>query len=402
MVNRSSTTVNKRIQYSKYPDENGMFGEFGGRYAPEILRPALIELEEVYNKIDQSFYEELHVLNRDYGGRPTPLYHAKRLSEYAGGAQIFLKREDLLHGGAHKFNNVVGQALLAKRLGKKRVIAETGAGQHGTATAMVGALFGFETEIYMGKKDIDRQQPNVRRMELLGARVIPVNKGSASLKDAVNEAMRSWVSSVENTHYMIGSVVGPHPFPMIVRDFQSIIGTEIKTEFDRRFGELPDAIVACVGGGSNAAGSFYPLIDHDVQLIGAEAGGTGIKHGASLTEGSAGIFHGSRSYVLQDNHGQIQEANSISAGLDYPGVGPEHAFWYSTGRVEYTHVTDQQAVDAFHILCKLEGIIPAIESSHAIHAAIELAREKSTDERIVITLSGRGDKDLEMLGGKAH
>ncbi len=379
---------------STYPDENGKYGEFGGRYAPESLRPALIELEEAFMSRTPEFLQELTRLNQDYGGRPTPLYHAKRLSDHVGGAQIYLKREDLLHGGAHKINNVLGQALLAKELGKKRIIAETGAGQHGVATAMVGALFGFETEIYMGAKDIERQKPNVDRMELLGAEVIPVDKGSSSLKDAVNEALRDWVGSVETTHYMIGSVVGPHPFPLIVREFQSVIGQEIKEQSHQEFGKLPDLVVACVGGGSNAAGTFYPLIDNSVDLIGVEAGGNSQGHGATISKGSPGIFHGAYSYVLQDNDGQIQEAHSISAGLDYPGVGPEHSFWRSVDRVRYEAVTDDEAVRAFYTLSRMEGIIPAIESSHAISKAVEIAAVMHPEQNIVVTLSGRGDKDL--------
>ena len=336
--------------------------------------------------------------NERYGGRPTPLYHAKNLSKYAGGAQIYLKREDLVHGGAHKFNNVMGQGLLTKILGKQRIIAETGAGQHGTATAMVGAVLDIPTEIYMGEVDIARQKPNVKRMELMGAEVIPVKSGSRTLKDAVNEALRDWVKSVEYTHYLIGSVVGPHPFPMIVRDFQSIIGQELKEQTIEAFGEFPDVIIACVGGGSNAAGSFYPFVDDNVDLIGVEAGGKGKEFGSNsstLSTGSPGILHGSKSYLLQDHQGQIHETYSVSAGLDYPGVGPEHSFWKDVGRVTYTTVLDHDAIKAFHILAQKEGIIPALESAHAISYALDYANSLDKDDKIVVTLSGRGDKDLQ-------
>ena len=388
----------ENIKYSDYPID-GKYGRFGGAFAPEVLRPALQELEQAYNTVrqDHEFLTKLQQYNHNYGGRPTPLYFAKNLTEYAGGAKIFLKREDLVHGGAHKFNNVMGQGLLTKILGKNRIIAETGAGQHGTATALVGAVLDIPTEIYMGEVDIKRQAPNVRRMELMGAEVIPVTSGSRTLKDAVNEALRDWVQSVENTHYLIGSVVGPHPFPMIVRDFQSIIGTEIRQEFQSRYGSLPDTVIACVGGGSNAAGTFYPMIDEDVELIGVEAGGRGEQYGdnsATLSTGSPGVLHGSMTYLLQDYQGQIHETHSVSAGLDYPGVGPEHAFWKDTGRVEYTSIMDKEAIEAFHLLSRKEGIIPALESAHAIAYAVQYAKQLDKDQSVVVTLSGRGDKDL--------
>ncbi len=386
------------------PDQHGFFGKFGGQYAPEILKPALDELVEAYSRLrqNQEFHDELYRLNSTYSGRPTPIYFANRLTGHAGGAQIYLKREDLLHGGAHKINNAIGQALIAKYLGKNRLIAETGAGQHGTATAMVGALFGMETVIYMGTKDIERQLPNVKRMKLMGADVVPVNKGSKTLKDAVNEAMRDWVTNVETSHYLIGSVVGPHPFPMIVRDFQSVIGEEIKLEFPEKYGKLPDIVVACVGGGSNAAGTFYPLVDENVDLYGAEAGGIGESAGnnsASLSLGSSGIIHGAYTYMIQNREGHIIPTHSVSAGLDYPGVGPEHAFWKECGRVKYLPVSDEEALETFKLVSKLEGIIPALESAHAISLALKLAKEKSKDTRIVVTLSGRGDKDLDSVLG---
>ncbi len=386
------------------PDERGYFGRFGGRFVPESLIPALDELTEAFYRLrnQQKFQEELADYNRHYGGRPSPLYFAKRLTEYAGGARIFLKREDLIHGGAHKFNNAMGQGLLTKYLGKKRIIAETGAGQHGTATAMIGALLGIETVIYMGEKDIERQQPNVQRMRLMGADVVPVKTGSRTLKDAVNEALRDWVRNVETTHYLIGSVVGPHPFPLMVRHFQSVIGQEVKHDFLEYFGELPDLVMACVGGGSNAAGSFHPFIeDTKVKLLGVEAGGKGDQaNSRSITCGSQGILHGSMSYLLQNEEGQVKEAHSVSAGLDYPGVGPELAYWNETGRVDFTYAADKEALDAMRLLSRLEGIIPALESSHAIARAIDVAKTMDKDERIVVTLSGRGDKDLETIQGK--
>ncbi len=395
--------MQEEIKFSDYPID-GMFGEFGGSYAPEMLLPALEELEYTFNKLlaKPDFIQELDYYNKNYGGRPSPLYHAKRLSERTHGAQIYLKREDLIHTGAHKFNNVMGQALLAKSMGKKRIIAETGAGQHGVATATIGAMLGLETVIYMGKIDIERQKPNVDKMKLLGAEVIAVTTGSQTLKDAINESLRDWVRSIESTHYLIGSVVGPHPFPKIVRTFQSIIGIEIKRQFkETTNNSLPGTIIACVGGGSNAAGTFYPFIDdYNVDLIGVEAGGKGPNKNencASLTRGKIGILHGSKIYLLQNEQGQVEESYSISAGLDYPGVGPEHSFWYSKGRASYEMISDSQAINAFKTLAKSEGIIPALESSHAVAKAMELAPELSKDDTIVVTLSGRGDKDLPYL-----
>ncbi len=388
-------------KYSDYP-VNGFYGKFGGAYAPEILQPALGELLKAFEELksDENFLSELHYLNRHLGGRPTPLYKLNRLTKKFGNAPIILKREDLVHGGAHKFNNVIGQALVAKFLGKPRIIAETGAGQHGVATSIVGAALGLETEIFMGEVDIQRQMPNVQRMKLLGAKVTAVKSGSRTLKDAVNEAMRNWVATVEDTHYLIGSVVGPHPFPLMVRHFQSVIGKELKSEFFETYGRLPSHVVACVGGGSNAAGTFYPLIDDDVELIGVEAGGRGTDLGensATLNFGSPAIIHGAKSYSIQDNDGQIIETHSISAGLDYPGVGPEHSFWKESGRVRYTSITDTEALQAFNLLCKYEGIIPALESSHALAYALKLSKELDSTEEIVVTLSGRGDKDLNSV-----
>lgn len=390
----------KKIPLSQYPIK-GKFGDFGGKYVPEILYPALRELEDAYSslKTDPNFINELENYNQNYGGRPTPLYLAKTITKMVGGAKIYLKREDICHGGAHKFNNCMGQGLIAKRLGKTRIIAETGAGQHGVATAMIGAVLGLETVVFMGKVDIERQQPNVQRMRLLGTEVVPVTSGSQTLKEAINEAMREWVRSVETTHYLIGSVLGPHPFPQIVRDFQSIIGREIKTQFPEQEGkELPDAIVACVGGGSNAAGAFYPFIDdYSVKLFGIEAGGKGNGLGencGTLTLGNVGILHGSKMYILQEENGQIIESYSISAGLDYPGVGPEHSFWKEEKRVKYQMISDEKALEAFYLLSKKEGIVPALESSHALAFGMELAQTMSKDESIVINLSGRGDKDL--------
>ncbi|RMG22055.1 MAG: tryptophan synthase subunit beta [Methanobacteriota archaeon] len=384
------------------PDQKGFFGRFGGKYAPEMLMPALEELEEAYAQLrnNKMFMEELNMLYETYAGRPTPLYFASRLTEYAGGAKIYLKREDLVHGGAHKLNNALGQALVAKHLGKKRLIAETGAGQHGTATAMVGALFGLKTDIYMGEVDIERQMPNVKRMQLMGARVIPVSSGSRTLKDAVNEALRDWITSVETSHYLIGSAVGPHPFPMMVRDFQKVIGEELLSQARSQIGDIPDVVVACVGGGSNAAGTFFPLVDEEIELIGIEAGGKSERlgdNGASLTHGKPGIIHGGFSYLIQDEIGQIIPTHSISAGLDYPGVGPEHAFWKEIGRVSYVPISDVEAVEAFRLVSRLEGIIPALESSHALAYGIKRASEMEKNEVLVITLSGRGDKDLDQV-----
>jgi tryptophan synthase beta chain len=382
---------------------NGKFGDFGGKYIPETLVPAIEELEESYKKFtnDSNFKKELKNYLENYAGRPTPIYLAQNLTEYAGGAKIYLKREDLLHGGAHKINNTLGQCLLAKKMGKKRIIAETGAGQHGVGTALASAVLGLECEIYMGLKDTERQKLNVFRMKLLGAKVHPVKSGTQTLKDAINEALRDWITNVENTYYVIGSVVGPHPYPMIVRNFQSIIGIEIKKQIRKITGTLPNAIVACVGGGSNAIGSFYPFIgDQEVSLYGIEAEGSGIKtgkHSATLSAGSTGILHGMQSYLLQDKMGQISATHSISAGLDYPGVGPEHSYLKDIKRVNYKSCTDDDAIKAFVILSEKEGIIPALESAHAISYGMKLAKKMKKSETIVITLSGRGDKDVEVV-----
>jgi tryptophan synthase beta chain len=381
----------------------GRFGKYGGKYIPETLVPAIIELETAYEKYknDEEFKKELSYLLTKYAGRPTPLYFAKNLTEYVGGAKIFLKREDLLHGGAHKTNNTLGQGLLAKRMGKKRVIAETGAGQHGVGTAIASAVIGLDAEIYMGAKDVERQKLNVFRMELLGAKVHSVQVGTRTLKDAINEALRDWITNVHNTYYLIGSVVGPHPYPMMVRDFQSIIGHEIKQQMLEISNQLPNAIVACVGGGSNAIGTFFSFIeDSDVSLYGIEAGGKGVrtgKHSASLSAGTEGVLHGMFTYLLQDKFGQVIETHSISAGLDYPGVGPEHANLKDLKRAKYIECTDDDAIDAFIMLSKLEGIIPALEPSHALSYAMKLAKTMDKNENIVVTLSGRGDKDVEVV-----
>jgi len=383
-----------------YPDERGYFGEFGGKFVPETLMYALEELEEAYKeaKEDPSFWEEFNYYLKSFAGRPTPLYFARNLTQYAGGAKIYIKREDLLHTGAHKINNTLGQALLAKRMGKRRIIAETGAGQHGVATATACALLGLECVIYMGEEDAERQKLNVFRMRLLGAEVRVVKSGSRTLKDAINEALRDWVTNVENTHYIIGSVVGPHPFPMIVRDFQKIIGEETKAQLMELEGRLPDAVVACVGGGSNAMGIFYPFIEHpEVRLIGVEAGGLGLetgKHASSINGGSPGVLHGMKSYFLQDEEGQILTTHSISAGLDYPGVGPEHAYLFKSKRAEYIYATDQEALEGFKLLSRLEGIIPALEPAHAVLKVIELSKDIGKEGIVVFNLSGRGDKDM--------
>jgi tryptophan synthase beta chain len=392
------------------PDEKGHFGIYGGRYVPETLMQAVTELEEEYKKAlqDESFTKELNSLLKDYVGRETPLYFAENLTKHAGGAKIFLKREDLNHTGAHKINNTIGQALLAVRMGKKKIVAETGAGQHGVATATVCALLNLECVIYMGEEDIRRQALNVFRMELLGAKVVGVSSGSSTLKDAVNEALRYWVANVSDTHYILGSVMGPHPFPMIVRDFQSVIGAETKQQYLEKEGKLPDAVVACIGGGSNSMGMFYPFIkDESVRMYGVEAAGLGVdtgNHAASLTKGKPGVLHGALMYLLQDEDGQIQEAHSISAGLDYPGVGPEHSYLKDTGRVVYESITDEEALEALKLLCRLEGIIPALESAHAVAYSLKLAAGMPKDEGIAVCLSGRGDKDVETvkarLGGK--
>ncbi len=384
------------------PDFKGHFGPYGGRYVGETLMPAILELEQAYEKIspDPAFQEELAYLLRNYAGRPTPLYHAQRLSTDLKGAAIFLKREDLAHTGAHKINNTLGQGLLARWMGKKRLIAETGAGQHGVATATTAALFGMQCCIFMGQEDILRQAPNVRRMKLLGAEIVPVFSGTATLKDAMNEAMRGWVGEIENTFYVIGSVAGPHPYPMMVRDFQKIIGIEARQQILEAGGRLPDMLIACVGGGSNAMGLFHAFMEDDVNMVGIEAAGRGIssgKHAATLGQGSVGVLHGSKSYVLQDADGQILEAHSISAGLDYPGVGPEHALLKDCGRVRYEAIDDATALEAFQALCSLEGIIPALESSHALAYAMQAARGRSEKDIIVVNLSGRGDKDLDIV-----
>jgi len=379
---------------------DGHFGQYGGRFVAETLMHALDELEELYASVrqDPEFQAELRDDLAHYVGRPTPLYHAERLTAQLGGAQIYLKREDLNHTGAHKINNTIGQALLAKRMGKPRVIAETGAGQHGVATASVASRLGLECQVYMGSEDIQRQSLNVYRMKLLGAEVVPVNSGSRTLKDALNEAMRDWVTNVDTTHYIIGSVTGPHPYPMLVRDFQAVIGQETRTQCLQMLGRLPDALVACVGGGSNAIGLFYPFVDDvDIRLIGVEAGGLGLEtghHAAPLNAGRVGVLHGNKTYLMADDDGQIIETHSISAGLDYPGVGPEHSFLKDIGRAEYASVTDAEAMEAFRLLNRCEGILPALESSHALAWAARHARDFATDEVLVINLSGRGDKDI--------
>jgi tryptophan synthase beta chain len=382
----------------KYP-KNGRFGEFGGKYIPETLVPAIEELEENYLKFknDKTFKKELDYYLKVYAGRPTPLYYAKNLSEKLGGAKIYLKREDLLHGGAHKINNTLGQALLAKKMKKKRIIAETGAGQHGVATAMACAALGMKAEVYMGHKDTIRQKLNVFRMDMLGCKVYPVYSGSKTLKDAINEAIRDWITNVESTYYLLGSAVGPHPYPVMVRDFQSVIGNEIISQM-KKINRNPDSLIACVGGGSNAIGTFYPLIDSNAEMIGVEAAGQGLKsklHSATLSAGSKGVLHGMMTYLLQDKEGQITETHSISAGLDYPGVGPEHSYYKDTKRIKYHSATDKEVIDAFLMLTRTEGIIPALESAHAIAEAIKVARKGKKSESIVVTLSGRGDKDVE-------
>ncbi len=382
------------------PDARGHFGSYGGSFVAETLVHALDELKACYEaaKLDPAFDAEYRSELAHFVGRPSPIYHAARLSRELGGAQIYLKREDLNHTGAHKINNTIGQAMLARRMGKPRVIAETGAGQHGVATATICARYGLECIVYMGSEDVKRQAPNVYRMNLLGATVVPVESGSKTLKDALNEALRDWVTNVENTFYIIGTVAGPHPYPTIVRDFQRVIGDECLVQMPQMIGRQPDAVIACVGGGSNAMGIFYPYIGHEkVRLIGVEAAGEGIatgRHAASITGGSPGVLHGNRTYLLQDANGQIVETHSISAGLDYPGVGPEHAFLHDIGRAEYVSVTDRDALAAFHHLCKTEGIIPALESSHAVAYAMQLAASMRTDQHLLINLSGRGDKDI--------
>ena len=385
------------------PDDRGHFGPYGGTFVSETLIHALDELRDAYAECskDPAFIAEYEYELKHYVGRPSPIYHAKRWSEMLGGAQIFLKREDLNHTGAHKVNNVIGQALLARKMGKPRVIAETGAGQHGVATATICARFGMECVVYMGSEDVRRQAANVYRMKLLGATVVPVESGSKTLKDALNEAMRDWVTNVENTFYIIGTVAGPHPYPMMVRDFQRVIGDECKVQMPEMTGRQPDAVIACVGGGSNAMGIFYPYIeDKDVKLIGVEAAGDGIstgRHAASLIGGSPGVLHGNRTYLLQDENGQIIETHSVSAGLDYPGVGPEHAWLKDAGRAEYVGITDEEALKGFHDCCRIEGIIPALESSHALAYAAKLAPTLPKDKLLLVNLSGRGDKDMHTV-----
>ncbi|HEV2529835.1 MAG TPA: tryptophan synthase subunit beta [Thermomicrobiales bacterium] len=400
--------------WASWPDANGRFGDFGGKFAPETLMPAVAELEAAYAEArkDPAFQAAIDGLFRDYVGRPTPLLYAPRLTAEAGGAKIFLKREDLAHTGSHKINNAIGQGLLAQRMGKKRIIAETGAGQHGVATATICAYLGLECIVYMGALDVERQAPNVARMRLLGAEVVPVTSGSQTLKDAINEAIRDWVTNVETTFYLIGSVMAMHPYPMMVRDFQRVIGVEARQQSleHPELGRLPDAVVACVGGGSNAMGIFHPFLDDEaVRLVGVEAAGSGVesgKHAATMTAGKVGVIHGMRTYVLQDEAGQIMEAHSISAGLDYPGVGPEHSFLRETGRAEYVPVTDDEALEGFRTLTRTEGIIPALETSHAVYHAVQLARELGPDQALVICCSGRGDKDLDtalrLLADRGH
>lgn len=401
MRSQESSALGGRGQkFKSLPDRQGHFGIYGGRYISETLMPVVLELEKAYLKFrhDKDFKAELNYYLKEYVGRPTPLYLAERLTKKVGGAKIYLKREDLCHTGAHKINNTMGQILLAKRMGKTRIIAETGAGQHGVATATVAAMFGLECEIYMGAEDIERQKPNVFRMKLLGAKVNPVTSGSCTLKDAMNEALRDWVTNVWNTFYIIGSVAGPHPYPMMVRDFQSVIGKEAREQIKNIEGRLPDYLVACVGGGSNAMGIFYPFLkDKTVKMAGVEAAGFGLKtgkHAASICAGRVGVLHGSKTYLLQDRDGQIVHTHSVSAGLDYPGVGPEHSFLHDTGRIEYTAITDKEALNAFKILSLSEGIIPALESSHAVAYAMKLAPKLGKGKIIIVNLSGRGDKDL--------
>jgi tryptophan synthase beta chain len=388
---------------NRLPDKNGHFGIFGGRYAAETLMPALLDLEKAYAaaKRDKAFRKELSFYLHEYSGRETPLYEARRLTEALGGAKIYLKREDLNHTGAHKINNTLGQALLARRMGKKKIIAETGAGQHGVAAATAAALFGMECRVFMGEEDIRRQSNNVFRMKILGAEIIPVSSGTATLKDAMNEAMRAWVSSVRDTFYIIGSTAGPHPYPEMVRDFQSVIGKEAKRQILKKEGKLPDLLIACIGGGSNALGLFYPFIgDPSVRMIGVEAAGKGLEtglHAASIHAGKIGVLHGNKTYFLQDESGQVRDAYSLAPGLDYPGVGPEHAWLFSTGRASYATVTDEEALSVFLYLSRLEGIIPALESAHAVAYVVKTAPTMATDEIIIVNLSGRGDKDVETV-----
>ena len=392
---------NRINSYKEGPDENGRFGVFGGRFVSETLMPLILSLESEYEKVksDKSFWKEMDFFLKDYVGRPSPLYFSERLTEYFGGAKIYLKRDELNHTGAHKINNVLGQILLAKRMGKKRIIAETGAGQHGVATATVCARFGLKCIVFMGKTDVERQAPNVFRMKLLGADVVSVTSGRGTLKDAMNEALRDWVTNVEDTFYCIGTVAGPHPYPSMVRDFQSIIGTETKQQILDKEGRLPDSLIACIGGGSNAMGLFFPFLDDkDVKMFGVEAGGKGVnnkmEHAASLTGGRPGILHGNRTYLLQDQNGQIIEGHSISAGLDYPGIGPEHSYLHDIGRVEYVSITDEESLDAFKLCCEKEGIIPALEPSHALAYVKKIAPKLPKDHIMIMNMCGRGDKDI--------
>ena len=392
---------NRINSYKDGPDENGRFGNFGGRFVSETLMPLILSLEKEYEKAknDNNFWKEMEFFLKDYVGRPSPLYFSERLTKHFGGAKIYLKRDELNHTGAHKINNVLGQILLAKRMGKKRIIAETGAGQHGVATATVCARFGLKCIVFMGKTDVERQAPNVFRMKLLGADVVSVTSGRGTLKDAMNEALRDWVTNVADTFYCIGTVAGPHPYPTMVRDFQSIIGTETKQQILEKEGRLPDSLVACIGGGSNAMGLFFPFLDDkDVKMFGVEAGGKGVnnkmEHAASLTGGRPGILHGNRTYLLQDSHGQIIEGHSISAGLDYPGIGPEHSYLHDMGRVQYVSITDKEALDAFKLCCEKEGIIPALEPSHALAYVKKVASKLPQDHIMVMNMCGRGDKDI--------
>ena len=392
---------NRINSYKEGPDENGRFGVFGGRFVSETLMPLILSLESEYEKVktDKSFWKEMDFFLKDYVGRPSPLYFSERLTEHFGGAKIYLKRDELNHTGAHKINNVLGQILLAKRMGKKRIIAETGAGQHGVATATVCARFGLKCIVFMGKTDVERQAPNVFRMKLLGADVVSVTSGRGTLKDAMNEALRDWVTNVEDTFYCIGTVAGPHPYPSMVRDFQSIIGTETKQQILDKEGRLPDSLIACIGGGSNAMGLFFPFLDDkDVKMFGVEAGGKGVdnrmEHAASLTGGRPGILHGNRTYLLQDQNGQIIEGHSISAGLDYPGIGPEHSYLHDIGRVEYVSITDEESLDAFKLCCEKEGIIPALEPSHALAYVKKIAPKLPKDHIMIMNMCGRGDKDI--------
>ena len=392
---------NTKTHYSK-PDANGKFGEFGGAFVSETLMPAVLELQEAYKKIqnDPEFLKEFDYYLKYFVGRPSPLYLAERLTAKFGGAKIYLKRDELNHTGSHKINNCIGQILLAKKMGKKRIIAETGAGQHGVATATVCALFSLPCTIYMGAKDIERQAPNVFRMKLLGAEVKPVESGSKSLKNAINEAMRDWIANARDTYYLLGTVTGPHPYPQMVRDFHSIIGKEAKQQILELENKLPDALVACIGGGSNSIGLFYPFIDDDVAIYGVEAAGKGLsthEHSASISKGSVGVLHGNKTFFLQNDDGQIDDAHSISAGLDYPGIGPEHAYLHSINRVNYASATDEEALESFQLLCKIEGIIPALESSHGISFACKLAQKMSKNQIIIVNLSGRGDKDINTV-----